>query len=390
MLDILDLRTLLINCLLICLLFGIGLILYYINHPKFKGIEKIGVGFLIFGCATLLIGLRVYISDFYSVFVANIAFLVGTICIHRGIASFRGLILEKEKHIEQAMILFLIICDVIFTYIIPSINGRIVVISIFVSLELALIAGTLLSNSARQSRHLSSNFLGTVYILFSLFFLARAAFTLNADVTINFMDSGTSGVLPFLVLQAMVLCTGFGIIWMATTFLEQDLRDQATLDPLTLVYNRRALDEIVAHEYSRSTRNKKNFSVVMIDIDFFKKLNDEFGHQFGDKVLKEFALVLCDNVRDHDTVARFGGEEFVIILPETGVGQAMRIAEKLRSKVAESHQSDTTNQSVFVTASFGVTASGAKSDTWNKVLARADKALYSAKHSGRNCVAVEC
>jgi len=216
-----------------------------------------------------------------------------------------------------------------------------------------------------------------------------AVWTISSPEIGNYMDAGLINALMLLIHQTIVLCTSFGVIWMATTLLEADLRDQATHDPLTQVYNRRALDEIVAHEYSRSMRNKHPLSVVMTDIDLFKNLNDQFGHNTGDEVLKIFAGILSGNTRGHDTVARFGGEEFLILLPDTNITQAKLIAEKLRLKIAQHQHTQLLDSNTFVTASFGVTASDSENEPWMKVLERADHALYSAKHAGRNCVVVE-
>ena len=161
-------------------------------------------------------------------------------------------------------------------------------------------------------------------------------------------------------------------------------RAHAQLDPLTKLPNRQAYDHQLNSEYSRWQRYDKPLTMIIADIDFFKKINDTFGHAAGDKVLKTVARVLQTNLRDTDFIARFGGEEFVILMPETQMDAATKVAEKLRTTIMECpfHSS---NRKVPVTMSFGV-CEFKKGDTIDSVFDKADKALYQAKESGRNKV----
>jgi len=152
-------------------------------------------------------------------------------------------------------------------------------------------------------------------------------------------------------------------------------------DKLTGLYNRLKLDEVFSYEIRQAERYSMPFSVVMLDIDHFKAVNDTYGHQSGDLTLKIFAEILLDNIRSTDTVGRWGGEEFLILCPKTTSEEAMLLAEKLRKKI-ESHSFGLTGK---ITASFGV-SSYMVTDAEENMTARADKALYKAKASGRNAV----
>lgn len=135
-------------------------------------------------------------------------------------------------------------------------------------------------------------------------------------------------------------------------------------------------------------RNSSTISVLLLDIDHFKKFNDTYGHQVGDFVLTEFATILKDNVRKYDVVARYGGEEFVVILPETNTEEAMKVAEKLRSAI-ETADFDDNSETYNVRASFGVSSSTPSTeDNFSKdtLIGQADQALYEAKEKGRNRV----
>jgi diguanylate cyclase len=161
-------------------------------------------------------------------------------------------------------------------------------------------------------------------------------------------------------------------------------------DPLTSLSNRRRFDDSLARELTDARRRGVPLSLVLADIDNFKKVNDIFGHRIGDEILKMFARVLQDNVCARDTVARYGGEEFAVILPETQVENARRITERMRSQL-EGMQlalNDSGQQIGKITASFGI-AELSPGDDADTLVQRADETLYQAKCAGRNRVAVD-
>ncbi len=161
--------------------------------------------------------------------------------------------------------------------------------------------------------------------------------------------------------------------------LQQDNR----IDSLTGLNNRRCFDEIILKESERSERYSHPTSLIMLDLDHFKEVNDNFGHQTGDIVLKNLGKILRVEVRLSDTPCRYGGEEFAVILPETRLDEAQRIAERIRKTIAQLELFTFNNDVKFnVTTSIGV-ASTEQNDTLDLV-ERADQALYHAKKSGRN------
>ncbi len=160
----------------------------------------------------------------------------------------------------------------------------------------------------------------------------------------------------------------------------------AITDSLTQLYNRRHFDELLYKEVKRFKRRKYAYlSLMMIDIDHFKMLNDRYGHLAGDNVLREMAKLLKEGVRETDTIARYGGEEFVIIMPDTHIYGAAHKAEKLRKKVQDT-EFPGQNKPVHITISIGLAAyaAGLPQD----LVKAADEALYEAKHSGRNMIAL--
>jgi len=164
------------------------------------------------------------------------------------------------------------------------------------------------------------------------------------------------------------------------------LSEAALVDPLTGLYNRRGFTVEVEAEILRVFRTGRSFVVVLADIDHFKSINDRYGHVFGDHVLARVAARLRDCVRDVDRVARWGGEEFILLLPETDSEGAVVLAEKLRQAVAEA-DFQLGDHGLSVTMTFGV-ASFRKGESLDACIARADTALYKGKESGRNRVVI--
>jgi diguanylate cyclase len=166
---------------------------------------------------------------------------------------------------------------------------------------------------------------------------------------------------------------------------EQKLLEITKLDPLTRLFNRSHLDKRLSEELERSQRHGNIFSVVMIDIDYFKKINDSCGHLCGDQTLRQMASLLLQTVRSMDVVGRYGGEEFCCLLPETDIDKAMILAERLRSGVEESNFFCGCNK-FTVTISLGVAEYGDATNTLETLVGAADAALYRAKRTGRNRV----
>jgi diguanylate cyclase (GGDEF)-like protein/PAS domain S-box-containing protein len=166
----------------------------------------------------------------------------------------------------------------------------------------------------------------------------------------------------------------------------QELIDAALTDPLTGLHNRRGLEGRAEAIHFRPAGAPVTQVWIMVDIDHFKRVNDTYGHEAGDEVLKAAAEALRSTARGADIVARFGGEEFVLVLPDTSAEMAMRIAERLRLAI-EALSTEVDGQVIRVTASFGV-AQRAAQESQLEVLERADAALYSSKKEGRNRVTV--
>lgn len=169
--------------------------------------------------------------------------------------------------------------------------------------------------------------------------------------------------------------------------LELKLEEQAHIDPLTGIANRRRLEDRAREEVERARRFNRPLSLMIMDLDHFKGVNDRHGHPFGDKVLRTLAKVGHANLRQTDLFARVGGEEFVVLMPETTSDTAVQIAERLRSQLSDNPVTEE-GVTTTVTLSIGISVYGPEAQTVEALMAQADRALYAAKAQGRDCVVI--
>lgn len=167
---------------------------------------------------------------------------------------------------------------------------------------------------------------------------------------------------------------------------EEKLENLANLDPLTGLYNRRYFDHYIRSVLEEHRQSGQSLILLALDIDHFKQLNDNFGHQFGDEVLRKLSFIISECVRESDTVVRMGGEEFIIILPKISESDGYKIAERIRQTV-ERFPFMYQRNAHYITVSIGLTRFD-QSDTSSILYCKADEALYEAKQTGRNKVVI--
>jgi len=157
-------------------------------------------------------------------------------------------------------------------------------------------------------------------------------------------------------------------------------------DGLTELFNRRAIEDHAVAELSLAKRKEQPLSIILLDIDYFKNLNDEYGHKSGDVVLRQLANILTESLRQYDRAGRWGGDEFILIMPETQLSEAVTVAERLRTKTSETKLSLENGEQISMQISLGVACVSGHYPSLIKLVDAADQALYQAKQSGRNRV----
>jgi len=170
----------------------------------------------------------------------------------------------------------------------------------------------------------------------------------------------------------------------------QQSMEMAITDGLTGLYNRRYMESHLATLVEQAAGRGKPLSLLVLDIDYFKSINDSFGHDAGDDVLREFAMRVRKSIRGIDLACRYGGEEFVVVMPETDMAVGALVAERIRRRIAsEPFAIEQGAKAIDVTLSIGLASLNAASDTGATILKRADQALYRAKRDGRNRVVAD-
>ncbi|MDQ3516214.1 MAG: GGDEF domain-containing protein, partial [Gemmatimonadota bacterium] len=198
----------------------------------------------------------------------------------------------------------------------------------------------------------------------------------RADLTLSLFAIGQ---------MVIVVGTTVGLFWIEVRRLAAELHRLAGIDELTGLPNRRATVLRFNEEAARAIRQQRPYSIVVLDVDHFKRVNDTYGHAVGDDVLKNVARTLEVSTRGVDVVGRIGGEEFVVILSEESSDGAKIGAERLRSRIAESSPLRETAETKL-TVSGGIATAPEDGWTWDELFAVADRRLYEAKRAGRNCV----
>jgi diguanylate cyclase (GGDEF)-like protein len=195
----------------------------------------------------------------------------------------------------------------------------------------------------------------------------------------------------FAVIVPLFIAPVLSYFYLGLLFQLEQLRSEAQLisitDDLTQAYTRRHFFKVANQELSRSIRHQLPLSLLLIDIDDFKRVNDVYGHLAGDKVLQEMSKICRDAIRLQDVFARYGGEEFILLLPQIEFEQAVAAARRIHGLVSDQRYWYD-DQPIHVTISFGVTTLDQEEVTLDTLLKRVDAALYEAKHCGKNCIRV--
>lgn len=378
--NLLDLRTVIVMATLLGGLMALVLMLLNRSAPQVVPSLRywMWATWLIFASA-LLFAMRDLIPVFVSTTVAN-GLLIGAMLVY---LYGSHVYFQVTMHWRR----WLVVCGVSllglswFAHVEPSFRWRMVFALASMSLLMAAHAGLFL-------RH-PLNSLGRRFTV-----LALSAMTLVFAVRWShavLLPQGDGGLYAPSGVQStymasytvLLLLISMGFVLLASERMREVFEFQATHDTLTGAFNRRAVLERLGQELARSQRYRGEFSVLMLDLDHFKLVNDRYGHQMGDEVLKQFVQRINKILRPNDLLGRLGGEEFLVLLPETHAGAAQATAERILCAVAQEGP-----HIPVCTASIGLTSWRPEDASVDALVARADHAMYTAKGNGRNRIEV--
>ncbi|HAT33647.1 MAG TPA: GGDEF domain-containing protein [Janthinobacterium sp.] len=368
--------------LMTTLMCGVMSIVLFSVHRSFrsevKGLGQWSQGLLFLVAASLLFSAREVLPEGVALLSSNAALLwgiglsmIGTQKFYRRRPSWR--LFHAVWLCGMASLAWWLLARPDFAVRLAAFSFLVLV---FYGVQLALIV-------RHGERHFSTYFFGFLMLTQSVVVFTRGVVALRFGGTgIDFLKSGTLASLYLAAANFMALLLTVGFLTVATRRLQTILEQRSTHDPLTDVLNRRGFGAVYAKEKANLWREARPLTLLSIDLDHFKAINDRYGHGMGDRVLVQVARKIGHALRESDDVARFGGEEFIVLLPDTRVERALLVASRIQASLRQAAG----EQLPAYTVSIGIACQLDPQETLDGVLARADAALYRAKANGRNRV----
>lgn len=384
MLELLDLRTIFFLFALIALFIGATMLVVSYWMKADASLIDWGLGATMAGIGVLLLYGRGFIPDWMSIPLANVVAMTGQTFVWVALRRF----FEVRAPYRLPFLITGVWCAAfVICYLMDvTITTRTLVATGWTILITAASAYAAVRR-ARGQLVVPAVLIAVVFALLCLFAFGRAISAYRIGVETVFTSNGPV-ILYFLTGILALITTSAAFLLMTIARLHARLDRLATLDSLTEVYNRRSLDKMAAAETERARRTGQPLCLLVADLDHFKQINDLHGHPAGDAVLKEFVARVRDGLRAQDILGRYGGEEFLILLPATEVEQAVQVAERVRNSWASSAVALPGGEQILATVSIGLAMGNGPSIHIEKLYAAADRALYQAKQGGRNRIVV--
>lgn len=351
----------------------------YILAGTTLGVNYIAYAALLLGASVTPLSFGVTQSSESIVFLSNGAYATAFGLLLVGITVLRGA--SRSFLVISMIISSLGISFFLYSAIIaPSVTSRIEARSILV-VTICILALCANYSGEKHDNREAKCLLNLTLFINILYMAMRGVLAHTKGTNSNYYLISDIHKLSFVIMTITIVSLAFSVFWILTDrLLKQTYRSSIT-DEQTGLYNRRGLAELIPKLVQPG--RESGISVLMADLDHFKKINDTYGHDKGDDVIKHFGQILEDTCRTSDFCFRYGGEEFVVMLPRANKIQAMQIAERIRNHAK--HNSNQELSSGRYTVSIGVTQA-LINDDWNSLIKRADNALYDAKSQGRDCI----
>ena len=352
------------------------------------GLKAFAYAYAAYSVFGVLLMLRGTLPDFITIVIADVALALSILLIYDGITQLNGV--RRPWHFYQHYFCWSLAGFILFTFVIPSFHGRMSIVLLCMLVVFTMAIGVLRDRSFCEWQ--AGEWIISTSLLVSIVAgLLRVVESVTMQLSIGelsaLMIQGNQAIYLLVSLLTMVF-TGMGLIMLSQDRLRVDLENIAAQDCLTGVQSRRLILQLMDKLLASVGRQGMPLAIVMVDIDHFKQVNDKYGHRAGDEVLVSVVRTLERNIRKDAFIGRYGGEEFVLLLPDTDSQQLQQAAERLRELVERSGY-DYRGQAIKVTVSIGAMVVSKDNFTRHEdPLLLADKALYAAKKQGRNCVVI--
>lgn len=357
-----------------------SLVLYALkrNYPaSIKGLGEWSAALLVLFVAGLLVTARGALPDFISISVSAFLLWSGLYLSYVGSQRFFGV--TPRMRPWMSFITGVLLIQVWFNLFEPSYHVRMILTTLVTACLTAVHAWLIVRQRAITfARALAIGVL--VFLAASQIIRLVSSFGSSFPVNAEFFEASTLNLIYITSFTFSILLFSISTLLMAAERLRTELEHLASHDSLTNTLTRRHMNEACDTELERCRRHGHRLALLMMDLDHFKAINDTYGHQAGDQVLIDFAAKVNALLRRTDQLGRFGGEEFMLLLPETSLEEAIMVAERIRDTCA------VVGQVPACTVSIGLTTNQKDTDTVDTLLARADAAMYRAKAHGRNRV----
>jgi diguanylate cyclase (GGDEF)-like protein len=373
----LDVRTIVVMLLLSSVLMTVTLAVG-MRSSRGGGLAKWNLGLGLFALAWLLMASRNHLPDVLTLALADALLLAGLCVQFAAVTEFGGATAPRWLLYLPGTALFFIVLPLMQSYAAFT-------LTVSVSFAAGLVAIAIRVHRVGVGGGPARWMLSLPYGAGALVLMARAVVMMVEPESHTGLFAGNAiHAVAFLALFAMIGSGSLAFLLMLKERAETEIRRIAMFDPLTELFNRRAFMDLAERELSRARRTGRPLAVLMLDLDYFKKVNDEYGHQAGDRVLAEFSAIVKRGVRTEDLVGRYGGEEFCAMLPDADLRKAVDTADRIRTAV---RARPLAGLPLPVTVSIGAISIDPKFPcTLDAAIAAADKALYQAKKDGRDRV----
>lgn len=343
--------------------------------PTIKGLGEWSVALTMVAIGSLLgLGLGL-LPTFVAITIPRVLFPCGLFLVYVGIQRFFDL--QPRFRPWIALIIGVVAAQIWFTFVQPSFPIRLALSNALAACLFFAMAHMLYKQGVSTfSRALTMGVLVTMLGILLMRLVTLAILPAGNDV----LDTSPQQLIYVTSFAFLIVLLSVSLVLMAAERLHTEVAYLASHDSLTNALTRRNLNEVCSIELERSQRHGHSLALLIMDLDHFKAINDTHGHQRGDRVLVDFVAKVNTLLRRPDQLARFGGEEFVALLPETSLAEALSVAERIRAAW------ESFSQAPACTVSIGVTTNRMANDTVDTLISRADTAMYQAKTKGRNRV----